>query len=97
MFTSTVAMLILASTASLADGGHYTATLVQPIAAKKEVIANGNVWRCDASICVLASTPKDADSLGTCRELRREVGVLSAFGREEKPFDADKLAKCNTK
>jgi hypothetical protein len=93
--TLIVAAMILASTAALGANNLYTATLAQPLTQKKEFIVNGNSFRCDGSTCILNSTPIDAGSIRTCRDLQREVGTLTAFVAGGKPFDADKLAKCN--
>ena len=90
-----VVIVVLGSTAALADPGRYTATLTQPLAAKKELIVNGNMFRCDGSTCLLVSTPKDAGSLHTCRALQHQVGTLAAYGTEADKFDATKLAQCN--
>jgi hypothetical protein len=87
--------LLFAGTASAAQPGRYTATLAQPLAAKKEIIVNRNIWRCEASTCVLASMPEDPTSIRDCHALMRRVGALVAYGPEAKPFEADKLAKCN--
>jgi hypothetical protein len=94
--TLIVASMILASTAALGDTGRYSATLAQPLAAKKEFIVNGNFFRCQASTCVLVSTPADAGSVRNCRAVQREVGTLTAYVADGKTFDADKLAKCNS-
>jgi hypothetical protein len=90
-----MAAMILASTAALGDTGRYSATLAQPLAAKKEFIVNGNLFRCDGSSCLLLSNPVDAGSVRNCRAVQREVGALTAYVADGKPFDADKLAKCN--
>jgi hypothetical protein len=90
-----VAIMILASTAALADTSRYTATLAQPLAAKKELIVNGNMFRCEGSTCILVSRPADPGSLHTCRALQRQVGVLTAYGVAGDEFDATKLAQCN--
>ena len=90
-----VAIMILASTAALADTSRYTATLAQPLAAKKDLIVNGNMFRCDGSTCLLVSTPKDAGSVHTCRALQHQVGTLTAYGTDADKFDAAKLAQCN--
>jgi len=92
--TPIVASMILASSA-IADTGRYSATLAQPLTAKKEIIVNGNMFRCDGSNCILVSHPLDASGVGSCRALQREVGTLTAYVADGKPFDADKLAKCN--
>jgi len=90
-----VGIVVLGGTAALADAARYTATLAQPLAAKKDVIVNGNMFRCDGSTCLLVSTPKDAGSVHTCRALQHQVGTLAAYGTEGDKFDAAKLAQCN--
>ena len=90
-----VASLVFVTTAAVAQKGHYTATLVQPLSAGKEVVANDNLWRCAGSICTLISGPRNADSIGSCHTLQKKVGALSAYGGPDNSFDADKLAKCN--
>jgi hypothetical protein len=94
--TLIVATMILASTAALGGTGGYTATLAQPVAGKKEFIVNGNLFRCEGSTCVLTSKPVDAGTVRSCRAVQREVGTLTAYVADGKPFDADKLAKCNS-
>jgi hypothetical protein len=87
MFVATVAMA----------QAPYTAALAQPLAEKKEFIANHNFWHCEDSTCTLRSQPQDPTSILSCRELQRRVGDLTAYGTKEAPFTADKLAKCNSK
>jgi hypothetical protein len=86
---------ILGTVGATAQTSLYTATLVQPLSAHKMVVANGNLWRCDGANCALTSDPKEPNSPRSCRELQRQVGALSAYGSKDKPFDGDKLAKCN--
>jgi hypothetical protein len=85
-----VAIMTLASGTAFADS-HYSATLAQPVAAKIELVVDGNMFRCDGSTCTLVSNPVDALSVYTCRALQRKVGTLTAYAA----FDAAKLAKCN--
>lgn len=87
--------LILVSTAASADSGRYTATLTQPLPQKKELLVAGNLFRCDSSTCILTSHAEDAGSVQVCHALRREVGTLTAYVADGKPFAADRLAKCN--
>jgi hypothetical protein len=89
------AAVLFAATAAVAQTGQYTATLAQPLTAKKEFIANGNIWRCAGSTCVLASEPVDAASIRSCHSLVRLAGALTTYGPKGKPFEADKLAMCN--
>jgi hypothetical protein len=91
-----LATAVLASAAAVAQSARYVATLAQPLGAKKELVANNNFWRCNESTCVLTSHPEDGDSVHSCHALKREVGALTAYGNKDKPFDADKLAKCNS-
>jgi hypothetical protein len=86
---------LLASGSALAASDHYTATLAQPLDKKKELIVEHNVWRCEASTCILVSSPVDADSINSCRHLERQVGALTGYGATGKPFDDKKLATCN--
>jgi len=87
--------MTFASAAALADTGSYTATLAQPLAAKKSTVANSNIWRCEASTCVLTSEPFEPSSVRSCRALVRQVGAVSAYGSADKMFDSGKLAQCN--
>jgi hypothetical protein len=87
--------VLFASTVAVAQTGQYTATLAQPLDAKKELVINGNIWRCEGSMCILASLPTDPTSVRTCHALERRAGKLTAYGSQERPFDATKLAACN--
>jgi hypothetical protein len=89
------AVLLFAGTAAFAQTSRYTATLAQPLAAKKEIIVNRNIWRCEGNTCVLASVPDDPGSIRDCHALMRKVGALTAYGSEGRSFEPDKLAKCN--
>jgi hypothetical protein len=87
-------IMSLASASAIAES-HYSATLAEPVAAKMEFVVNGNLFRCEGSTCILASTPADVLSVYTCRALQRKVGALVAYGAEGSQFDAAKLARCN--
>jgi hypothetical protein len=91
-----VAAMIFAGAIASAQTGRYSATLAQPLSSK-QVIANGNIWNCKGSVCELVSYPNHPDSLQSCHDLQHQVGVLTAYGTKEKPFDSDLLAKCNGK
>lgn len=92
-----IAVAMLATGVAAADSAGYSATIAQPQTAKKEYIVHGNLFRCDGTTCILVSHPtNDAGDLMTCRALQREVGTLTAFVADGKPFDSDRLAKCNS-
>jgi hypothetical protein len=86
--------VIVASTA-VADTDRVVATLGQPLAANREIILDADIFRCQASTCILASHSSGAGTVDICRALQRKVGPVVAYVVEGKPFDADKLAKCN--
>jgi hypothetical protein len=90
-----VSSIILTSFAATAAEQRYTATLAQPLTARKQVIIDYNIWRCEGSSCALVSRPNDINAVRNCRELKRQVGALAAYGKEGDQFDPDKLAKCN--
>jgi hypothetical protein len=90
------AAVLSVSSAAVAQTSHFTATLAQPLAEKKELIANGNIWRCEGSTCILISVPEDPGSIRSCHALKRQTGELTAYGPKAKPFEADKLAMCNS-
>jgi hypothetical protein len=87
--------LLLAGSAAAVQSGHYSATVAQPLSEGKVIVANGNIWRCSGTTCNLESEPKEPGSLRTCRELKRQVGALTAYGSTADSFDASKLSKCN--
>lgn len=89
------AAALTATTAGIAQTSGYTATLAQPVPAKKEFIAVGNIWRCEGTACVLVSVPENPASVRSCHALERQTGALTAYGGPGQPFGADKLAKCN--
>jgi len=92
-----IAVDMIMAGAAVADTAGYSATVAQPQTAKKEFIIHGNLFRCDGSTCILVSHPtNDAGDLTTCRALQREVGTLTSYVAGGKPFDSDRLAKCNS-
>jgi hypothetical protein len=92
-----IAVAMVVAGGAVADSAGYSATVAQPQTAKKEYIVHGNLFRCDGSTCILVSHPtNDAGDLMTCRALQREVGTLTSYVADGKPFDSDRLAKCNS-
>ena len=89
------ASLILAAGAAVAQKVRYSASLAQPLTSSKEFVAGDNLWYCSGATCTLVSEPRNAGSTGACHALQQKVGALSAYGLPDRPFDADKLAKCN--
>lgn len=64
-------------------------------AAEANVIADGVLWRCGTDGCVTSkATSRPAI---VCQQAARQVGKLESFAVGAQAFDADALAKCNTK
>lgn len=74
--------------------GYYAAT---PVTApeKASLVTRSTIWKCGEGVCVAAKA--NARDTIVCELVAREVGQLSAFRANGAEFDADALAKCNTK
>ena len=91
----TFLIVLLQSCVAEAYAIEYSATLAQPVAAEKEYVANGNIWRCKGETCFLISPPVDAASLRSCSALSRQAGALRAYGKVGHVLSAEDLTKCN--
>lgn len=90
------ATLALAPVSSFAQTtrGYYSAT---PAAApaKASLVTRSTVWHCGEGTCVASkSTSRDAIM---CELVAKEVGTLQSFSAGGTAFDADALAKCNSR
>jgi uncharacterized low-complexity protein len=90
------AMLAFAPAAASAQTarGYYAAT---PAASfeKASLVTRSTVWKCNEGVCVAAKA--NARDNIVCELVAREVGQLTAFRANGTSFDAEALAKCNTK
>ena len=73
-----------------------TAKLSAPVEARKKPVAGDAVFVCEADTCTAANPSGATSSVSGCRQLVRVVGPVASFGTEAKPFDADKLGRCNS-
>lgn len=87
------ASLAFAGTASAA-APTYRAVPAAAVAVET-VIADGVLWRCGAQGC-LATNATSRPAI-VCAQAARKVGKLESFLVGTQPFDAEALAKCNTK
>jgi hypothetical protein len=71
------------------------AKLQSPVQSRVRPVTTEAVFDCTADSCTSATDNSGAQSLSTCRELVRQVGALSSFGRASKPMATDRLAACN--
>jgi uncharacterized low-complexity protein len=90
------ATLALAPAAGFAQTarGYYAATPVSA-PAKNSLVTRSTIWKCGEATCVAAKA--NARDTIMCELVAREVGELSAFRANGTQFDADALAKCNSK
>jgi len=90
------ATLALTPATGYAQGtrGYYAAT---PVTApeKSSLVTRSTVWKCGEGVCT-AGKANARDNI-VCELVAREVGQLSAFRANGTEFDAEALAKCNTK
>ena len=62
---------------------------------KTSLVTRSTVWKCGDGVCT-AGKANTRDNI-MCELVAREVGQLSAFRANGTEFDAEALAKCNTK
>lgn len=90
------ATLALTPATGYAQGarGYYAAT---PVTApeKTSLVTRSTVWKCGDGVCI-AGKANTRDNI-MCELVAREVGQLSAFRANGTEFDAEALARCNTK
>ncbi|MES2444780.1 MAG: hypothetical protein V4574_18305 [Pseudomonadota bacterium] len=90
---ATLALTPAIGTAQTARG-YYAAT---PVSApsKANIVTRSTVWKCGEGVCV-ASKSDSRDTI-MCELVAREVGTLQTFTAGGAAFDADALAKCNSR
>jgi len=74
--------------------GYYSATPVTA-PAKASIVTRSTVWKCGEGTCV-ASKATSRDAI-MCELVAKEVGTLQSFSANGAAFDADALAKCNSR
>jgi hypothetical protein len=89
------AALVGAFATSALAAGPVTAKLQTPVEAARKPVAGGAVFRCLGDTCVAATPIEATVSVRACRELKRDVGPVSAYGSQSKQLDAEQLAACN--
>ncbi len=95
-----IALACLATSLSLAThalaDGQVTATLQQPIAAKKQFIANGAIWDCEGSTCVADNVPIQNFGPTSCRDVAKHAGLVAEFKNSAKTLEPASLDRCNS-
>jgi hypothetical protein len=92
-----VSATLLGATASPAFANRgapdYRLTVEQTVTGNK--VARDTLWRCADNGCTAAAANSRPEVV--CAQIVREVGKVSTFSFRGAAFDADALAKCNTK
>ena len=90
------AALVFTPAAGMAQSAHgYYSATPATAPAKATLVTRSTLWKCDGGVC-LAPKATSRDEI-MCELVVREVGALTAFSANGQNFDADALAKCNTR
>jgi hypothetical protein len=92
--TATFAAALFTAPATAQPVSHYSATFATA-PAKGAIVTRNTIWKCNGTTC---NAPKSGtrDAI-MCELVAREVGTLQSFAVAGAAFDADALAKCNTR
>jgi hypothetical protein len=93
---ATAASLLVAAApvSAQAPNGYYVATpATAPDSAN--LVTRTTVWKCADGVCAAPKAPQ-RDAI-MCELVVREVGQLTSFTANGTAFDAEALAKCNTR
>jgi len=82
------------ATHAFADG-RTVVTLQQPLAAKKEFVLTGGVWRCEQTTCIASYTPDQTFGVSQCRAVALKTGPVADFQDENSTLKPAQLDKCN--
>ena len=89
------AILLAATSAEAAPA--VTATLAAA-SAKRAIVTDHVVWKCDGTTCITNSVPRQAFTIGECRALAEKAGAaVAAFVAVTGSLDAESLTRCNTR
>lgn len=90
----TSVMLLAAAPADAQTGGYAAKPAAKP--ATSRLVVRDTVWTCGEAGCASSSRASSRPAF-VCESLVKQVGTLESFSAAGKAFDADALAKCNTK
>ena len=88
-------LVSFSATTSTAHAGvtRYSAKLTTAVAAPKDKIVNGVVWKCAADSC--GGAIDGARPLNTCIQVVKSFGKVQSFTGPKGEFSAEDLTKCN--
>lgn len=93
-----VPLLLLFAPAAVSaqpNGQFYSARPVNAPSVASLVVRD-TIWKCGGEGCASATRGKSRPAF-VCESLAREVGELASFRAGDKEFDAEALAKCNSR
>lgn len=82
------------ATPAVAQQYQYVARTEAPATRQGAVTAGPLTWQCQGSACTI-SGPWPAPGVSACAALAREVGRITAYGRQGNMLGAPALATCN--
>jgi hypothetical protein len=87
------AVLIGHTGAQAAPGGSYTAALTTPLAAPRQDVLSGLLWKCAGAQC---AAPADGSRpVLVCQRVARTFGPVSRFTAPAGELSSDELIRCN--
>ena len=86
--------LILSATSVFA-AEPVLAKLQTGLPSAQKPVAGGSVFECLGAMCAARAQGSDANGVRGCKELARQVGVITSYGPSSHPLAADQLANCN--
>ena len=92
-FAGTLLSFSATTTPAHAGVTRYNAKLAAAVAAPKDKVVNGVVWKCAGDNC--AGAIDGARPLNTCVQVVRAFGKVQSFTGPKGEFSAEDLTKCN--
>ena len=92
-FAGTLLSFSATVTPAQAGTNHYNAKLSTAVAAPKDKVVNGVVWKCAADSC--GGAIDGARPLNTCIQVVKAFGKVQSFTGPKGDFGAEDLTKCN--
>jgi hypothetical protein len=89
-----LALMVSVATPAVAQQYQYVARTEAPAARQGAVTAGPLTWQCQGSACTIGG-PWPAPGVPACAALAREVGRITAYGRQGAMLNAQQLATCN--
>jgi hypothetical protein len=92
-FAGTLLSFSATTAPARAGTNHYNAKLSTAVAAPKDKVVNGVVWKCAADTC--GGAVDGARPLNTCIHVVKAFGKVQSFTGPKGDFSAEDLERCN--